>query len=519
MVEHPEGLKRGVKEIKFLIHDLRVERFVNEVIHFHATVNTDLEIHNVEQAQAFHDEDLRELKRKAVAQRKALDHYNNAVKNFSPDETILAAGREYVQCVYNTCEFIMDPRWERTDTFLSLLPETSRSVRSYRHCLNCIRWISGVYYRIHYFMEEKDKNLYEKFDVAEELRDFMRNVVYSYVIEKTNARVEIRLNQLDPAVLGGNRHRFRRMIFNLVMNAVDAMSHKKVGVLTISVLVDGDGVILRVRDIGSGIPAEKIEQLMTDKKSLDGELHSLGFVFVRQTVAEFNGSLSIDSVVDKGTTISIYLPRLVGAVAEPQKQVERENTDLAHKVDKLRLEERAAYLKKTAKSGNQHDTCGETIYGDYLVSDAEFPGAIFAIAVTEDNEIDLFTHRPYERHWNITHEDLSPMLFEATVRGRLEEEEDKTPALIFKSPQSVQEYFEFKGVPDEDRKPETYIAMVHDELIRISRTIIDTGMPADIGVRVTDLKQFFPYNQELAEQELFPLETLARLNQHSEDNP
>ena len=56
MVDHPEGLKRGVTEIKFLIHDLRVERFVNEVIHFHATANTDLEIHNVEQAQAFHDE-------------------------------------------------------------------------------------------------------------------------------------------------------------------------------------------------------------------------------------------------------------------------------------------------------------------------------------------------------------------------------------------------------------------------------------------------------------------------------
>jgi hypothetical protein len=367
-------------------------------------------------------------------------------------------------------------------------------------------------------MEEKDKNLYEKFDVAEELRDFVRNVVYSYVIEKTNARVEIRLNQLESAVLGGNRHRFRRMIFNLVMNAVDAMSHKKVGVLTISVLVDGDGVILRVRDIGSGMPAEKIDQLMADKKSLDGELHSLGFVFVRQTVAEFNGSLSIDSVIDKGTTITIYLPRLVGAVAEPRKPVDHEKTNLTHKIDKLRLEERAAYLKKTAKSGNEHDTCGEAIYGDYLVSDAEFPGAIFAIAVTEDNEIDLFTHRPYERHWNITHEDLSPMLFEATVRGRIEEEEDKTPALIFKSPQSVQEYFEFKGVPDEDRKPERYIAMVHDELIRISRTIIDTGMPAYIGVRVTDLKKFFPYNQELAEQELFPLETLAKLSQHSEES-
>jgi hypothetical protein len=452
-------------------------------------------------------------------QRKALEEYTSAVKGFAADEDILAAGRAYVQCVYDICGFIMDPRWGNADSYLSLLPDNSRSVRSYRHYLNCVRWISGVYYRIHHFMEEKDHDLYERFDVAGELRDFVRNVVYSYVTEKSHARVEIRLDRLDSAVLGGNRYRFLRMFFNLVMNAVDAMSQRKMGVLTISVLVDGDNVILRVRDNGSGMAVEKIEQLMTEKKSLDGELHSLGFVFVRQTVADFNGSLSIDSVVDRGTTVSIFLPRLVGAAAAPRKPAETGQADLNQKIDKLRLQERAAYLKKTAKSGNGHENCGETIYGDYLVSDAEFPGAIFALAVTEGNEIELFTHRPYERHWNITHEDLSPMLFEATVRGRLEEEEDKTPALIIKSPQSVKEYFDFKEVAAEERTAEKYITMVHDEIIRISRIIIETGMPADVGVRVTDLKKFFPYNEELANQEPFPLEVLARLNQHSEDSP
>jgi signal transduction histidine kinase len=519
MVEQPDGLKRNVAEIKFLIHDLRVERFINEVIHFHATVNTDLEIHNIAQAQAHHDEDLQELKSKAVIQRRALDKYNEAVKGFAADEEILKLGREYVQSVYDTCEFIMDPRWEQTESFLALLPETSRAVRSYRHCLNCVRWISGVYYRIHYFMEEKDHDLYEKFDIAEELRDFVRNVVYSYVIEKTHARVEIRLNQLDSAVLGGNRHRFRRMVFNLVMNAVDAMAHKKVGVLTISCQVDGDYVMLRVRDIGSGMTREKIEQLMTDRESLDGELHSLGFVFVRQTVAQFNGSLSIDSMINKGTTISILLPRLVGETVEAHKPVQYQKVDLREKINKVRMEERSAYLKKTAKRGTGHDTCGETIYGDYLTSDAEFPGAIFSIGVTKDNEVDLFTHRPYERHWNITHEDLSPMLFEAVVRGRLEEEEDKTPTLIFKCPQSVQEYFEFRGVPEAERTPQNYITMVHDELIRISRVIIETGMPEEISVRVTDLNKFFAYYQELSELESFPLKILARLKQHSEKGP
>ena len=34
MPDYSEGLKKEVVEIKFLIHDLRVERFINEVIHF-----------------------------------------------------------------------------------------------------------------------------------------------------------------------------------------------------------------------------------------------------------------------------------------------------------------------------------------------------------------------------------------------------------------------------------------------------------------------------------------------------
>ncbi len=517
MSEHPKDTKRDATEIKFLIHDLRVESFINEVIHFHTTINTDFEIHGVEQAQAFHSEDLQELKSKAVDQRKALQRYNNAVRSYSPPRAILAAGREYVQTIYDICELILDPRWGRVDAFLSFLPEKSRSARSYSHYLNCIHWIGGVYYRIQHFMEEKDnKGLYEKFEVADELHEFVRNVVYGYVTEQSSARVEIRLDRLDPAVLGGNLYRFRRMFFNLVMNAVDAMSHRKIGVLTISTVVDGDRVILRVRDNGSGMPPEKIGQLMSDRKSLEGELHSLGFVFVRQTVAEFNGSLSIESMVDKGTTISISLPRLVGEAAPARRPKDRETAQITDRIDKLRLEERAAYLKKTGKGSDAHNSCGETIYGDYLVSEAEFPGAIFAIGVTEDNQIDLFTHRSYERHWNITHEDLSPMLYEATVRGRVEEEEDKTPALILKSPQSVREYFTFRGVPDEDRDLDKYVRMVHDELIRIARTLIDTGIPADIGVHVTDLKKFFPHHGELATQEPFPLEHLARLDQHAE---
>jgi hypothetical protein len=515
--EHAD-VKQDVAEIKFLIHDLRVESFINEVIHFHATLDTDLEIHEVDQVHAFHGDDLQELKNMAVAQRKALRAYHTEVKNFSPDASVLAAGQGYVQAVYEICELILDPRWGRAEKVLSFLPEDSRSVHTHPHYMNCIRWICGVYYRIHYFMEEKEsKNLREEFDISHELEDFVRNVIYGYVTEKSSARVEIRLDRLDSAILRGNRHRFRRMFFNLVMNAVDAMSQNRLGVLTVSVAVDGNRVVLWVRDNGSGMTPEKIQQLLADKKNLDGEIHSLGFVFVRQTIAEFDGDLAIHSDVGKGTSIEISLPHHVGVKPAPRLPSECEKLNILDSIDESRAHHRTTFAKKAATHEvEKHNSCGELVYSDYVMSDTEFPGSIFAIGVNNEGKIDFFTHRPYERHWNITHEDLSPMLFEATVRGRLEEEEDKKLCLILKAPQNIREYFEFREVPDSDRSPEKYIELVHDEIIRIARALIDTGMKGDIGVRLTDMKKFYPDNTELADLERCPLEKLAKLDQISE---
>ena len=130
MADYKEGIKKEVAEIKFLIHDLRVERFINDVIHFHVTLDTDLEIYSVDQAQAMHGEDLHVLRAQAASLRKAFRNYSNAVKNFSPDRTILLTGREYIDTIYSICELILNPLWGRIDKVLDFLPQDSRSVLS-----------------------------------------------------------------------------------------------------------------------------------------------------------------------------------------------------------------------------------------------------------------------------------------------------------------------------------------------------------------------------------------------------
>lgn len=536
MPDYSEGIKKEVAEVKFLIHDLRVEGFVNEILHYHVTLNTDLEIYNIEQAQVLHGADVQELKVKLVALRRAYQDYSNAVKSFSPDRTVLLLGRRYIETIREVCELILNPLWGRSDKVLSFLPDEARSVRSRRHYRNCIGWLYGVYRRIEAFLDElENPGVHEEFDIAEDVRDFTRDVVLGYVVEKSEGRVELRLDRLDPAVIAGDRQRFRRMYFNLVMNAVDAMSGRKAGVVNVSTAIEGDRVTLRVRDDGVGMSPEKIQQLLTDRPTLDGELHSLGFVFVRQTVAQFGGELAAESNVGKGTTMTLRLPYLPGKIAKPPEPSRRDLYRLPQKYRSFPAEvdlvedpsasatiadataptplppEEARADGAPATGGIERQRqCGKLIFEAYRNSKAQFPGTIFGISVTEDDRVEMFTLKPYERDWNISHEDLSPMHFQATHRGRLEEDELKRPILILKPPQNILDYFEFKEVPEADRGPERFTRMVRDECIRIARKLIATGLDPQIPVHLASARQFFAVPQEFHGTEPFPLDLLAR---------
>ena len=188
-------------------------------------------------------------------------------------------------------------------------------------------------------------------------------------------------------MLSGNLPRFRRMYFNLIMNAVDAMSQQKVGVLRTTACVEGDRVVLQVSDDGSGMTPEKRQHLLTDKESLDGELHSLGFVFVRQTVEEFQGELSIDSELGKGTTITIRLPYLPGKTVTRGSPSSHEEYGLRPHVEQPRESRRdprhrARFLgaastgeAESAPGSDKRVSYGKLVLEDYQASRAQFPGA------------------------------------------------------------------------------------------------------------------------------------------------
>jgi signal transduction histidine kinase len=99
---------------------------------------------------------------------------------------------------------------------------------------------------------------------------------------------------------------FRRVLFNLVQNALDAMPQG--GSLALSARQTATQAHLEVRDTGAGIPADQLsrvfEPLYTTKPTGTG----LGLSLVQEIVAVHGGLVAVQSEVGHGATFTITLP-------------------------------------------------------------------------------------------------------------------------------------------------------------------------------------------------------------------
>jgi signal transduction histidine kinase/integral membrane sensor domain MASE1/ActR/RegA family two-component response regulator len=149
----------------------------------------------------------------------------------------------------------------------------------------------------------------------------------------SSAHVEIRLDlPAEPVVVSGDPTRLHQLLMNLASNAMQAMGEG--GVLQVSLsartiaapvrtrlseVAPGDWAVLQVKDTGEGIPGDVIDRIFepffTTKRA--GRGTGLGLALVHSIVREHGGAIDVASVPGRGTTFTIWLPRLAAAGAAP----------------------------------------------------------------------------------------------------------------------------------------------------------------------------------------------------------
>jgi signal transduction histidine kinase len=113
----------------------------------------------------------------------------------------------------------------------------------------------------------------------------------------------------------------RRALLNLVQNALDAMPEG--GTLTLAGQGTATQVQLQVHDTGSGIAAERLQQIFEPLYTTKPGGTGLGLYIVQEIVAAHAGQLTVESKEGQGTTFTVTLPRTVHAAASGQEPAQQ----------------------------------------------------------------------------------------------------------------------------------------------------------------------------------------------------
>lgn len=117
--------------------------------------------------------------------------------------------------------------------------------------------------------------------------------------------VDVRFS-VEEAEIYCDSHQMKQVILNVMKNALEAMPAG--GLLNVQLeKVDGHGKI-SIQDNGSGIPPERMKHLGEPFYSTKEKGTGLGLMICQKIIKEHHGSLSIQSNVSEGTTVTILLP-------------------------------------------------------------------------------------------------------------------------------------------------------------------------------------------------------------------
>jgi two-component system nitrogen regulation sensor histidine kinase NtrY len=126
-------------------------------------------------------------------------------------------------------------------------------------------------------------------------------------------RIQPKLQLGDAPQVSADPVLLRRVIENLVLNAIDAMPQG--GTLTFLTMTSTDDrfALFELADTGAGLTAEECERLFTPYYTTKEHGTGLGLAIAQSVISDHHGRITVSSKKDQGTTFSVELPLFSGA--------------------------------------------------------------------------------------------------------------------------------------------------------------------------------------------------------------
>ena len=127
-------------------------------------------------------------------------------------------------------------------------------------------------------------------------------------VELADRKIDVKI-EIDgdiPEILG-DRGQIKQVFFNLIKNAMEAMTGK--GQLKILARSDSEHVYLQFVDNGSGISQTDMSKIFDAYYTTKENGHGLGMMIVQRIMRDHGGHIAVESQSDVGTVITLQFPQ------------------------------------------------------------------------------------------------------------------------------------------------------------------------------------------------------------------
>ena len=151
-------------------------------------------------------------------------------------------------------------------------------------------------------------NMYEKPELqVVEMADFLRQ--FLALVEEDFAKKGITIDTIiDAERVYADPRALQQVLLNVFTNAADALTGRDDPKIMVSVTGAGSMVRIRVRDNGCGIPEDRLKDLFKPFHTSKIHGNGLGLVIVKKMLTTMNGTVSVTSRKDEGTSVEILVP-------------------------------------------------------------------------------------------------------------------------------------------------------------------------------------------------------------------
>lgn len=192
---------------------------------------------------------------------------------------------------------------ERKLKKLQLEGEGAKLAESIQVCQGEVQRLDGI---ITHFLEAVRPQKPEMNELN--LVDLVEEVLHFQEAELANRKIDVNVEVNDslPLILG-DRGQVKQIFFNLIKNAMEAMSPGgRIKVLTRS---DDEFVYVQFIDTGSGIAEEDLSRVFQAYYTTKKEGNGLGMMIVQRIMRDHGGQIGIESREGTGTVITLQFPQ------------------------------------------------------------------------------------------------------------------------------------------------------------------------------------------------------------------